>query len=85
MDGPFSNGIISTIEYDYAHCFASGFWPSCDSSWIDRCHSWPPSHVVNDIVRSGCHFVSKYVILSQTSALVAYVRRSEFAKFENFW
>ena len=52
-----ANGIISTMEYDYAHCFASGFWLSCDSSWIDRCHSWPPSHVVNDIVRSGCHFV----------------------------
>ena len=57
LHGPCSNGIFSTIEYDYAHCFASGFWHSCASSWIDRCHSWPPSHVVNDIVRSGCHFV----------------------------
>ena len=24
---------------------------------MDRCYSWPPPHVVNDIVRSGCHFV----------------------------
>ena len=57
VHGPCSNGKIGTIEYDYAQCFVSDFWPPCASSWIDRCHSWPPSHVVNDIVRSGCHFV----------------------------
>nr|XP_022308595.1 uncharacterized protein LOC111114540 [Crassostrea virginica] len=56
--GPCSSGTIGTREYDCAYCFVSDFWPPSASSWIDRCHSWPPSHVVNDIVRSGCHFVA---------------------------
>ena len=55
--GPCSSGTFGSLEYDYAHCFVSDFWPPSASSWIDRCHSWPPSHVVNAIVRSGCHFV----------------------------
>ncbi|XP_078327782.1 uncharacterized protein LOC111107008 isoform X2 [Crassostrea virginica] len=46
------------LEYDYADCFVSDFWPPSASSWIDRCHSWPPPHVVDDIIRSGCHFVA---------------------------
>ncbi|XP_062610518.1 uncharacterized protein LOC134272288 [Saccostrea cucullata] len=46
------------IEYDYAHCFACDFWPPSASSWIDRCHSWPQPHIVNDIVKNGCHFVA---------------------------
>ena len=58
VHGPCSSGIIGTKEYDLATCFVSDFWPPCASSWIDRCHSWPPSCVVNDIVRSGCHFVA---------------------------
>ncbi|XP_034322923.2 uncharacterized protein [Magallana gigas] len=46
------------MDHDVAHCFVSDFWPPSASSWIDRCHSWPPPHVVNDIVRNGCHFVA---------------------------
>nr|XP_022297638.1 uncharacterized protein LOC111107008 isoform X1 [Crassostrea virginica] len=46
------------MEWDYADCFVSDFWPPSASSWIDRCHSWPPPHVVDDIIRSGCHFVA---------------------------
>nr|XP_022308596.1 uncharacterized protein LOC111114542 [Crassostrea virginica] len=57
LHGPCTNGTFGNVEYDFAHCFVSDFWPPSASSWIDRCHSWPPSHVVNDIVRSGCHFV----------------------------
>nr|XP_022308614.1 uncharacterized protein LOC111114553 isoform X2 [Crassostrea virginica] len=57
VHGPCTSGTLITREYDYAHCFVSDFWPPSASSWIDRCHSWPPSPVVNDIVRSGCHFV----------------------------
>ena len=57
VHGPCSSGTIGIVEYDYAHCFVSDFWPPSASSWIDRCHLWPPSHVVDDIVRSGCHFV----------------------------
>ncbi|XP_078337461.1 uncharacterized protein LOC111138503 isoform X2 [Crassostrea virginica] len=59
VHGPCSNGRFEgTFEYDDAHCFVSDFWPPSASSWTDRCHSWPPSHVVNDIIRSGCHFVA---------------------------
>lgn len=56
--GPCSSGLYGELEYDYAHCFVSDFWPPSASSWIDRCHSWPPPHVVNDIIRNGCHFVA---------------------------
>ncbi|XP_078337452.1 uncharacterized protein LOC111138505 [Crassostrea virginica] len=60
VHGPCSSGRVDGIrvEYDYAHCFVSDFWPPSASSWTNRCHSWPPPHVVNDIVRSGCHFVA---------------------------
>ena len=57
--GPCISGRIGTLEYDEANCFVSDFWPPCVSSWIDRCHSWPLPHVVDDIVRTGCHFVPK--------------------------
>ena len=56
--GPCSSGIIGGIEHDCAHCFVSDLWPPPDSTWIDRCHLWPPSHVSDDIVRSGCHLVA---------------------------
>nr|XP_022298632.1 uncharacterized protein LOC111107640 [Crassostrea virginica] len=59
VHGPCSSGRIGCgFEYDFAHCFFSDFWPPSASSWTDRCHSWPPPNVVNDIVRSGCHFVA---------------------------
>nr|XP_022298647.1 uncharacterized protein LOC111107655 [Crassostrea virginica] len=59
VHGPCSSGISDGgFEYDHAHCFVSDFWPPSASSWTDRCHSWPPPQVVNDIVRSGCHFVA---------------------------
>nr|XP_022340879.1 uncharacterized protein LOC111135259 isoform X2 [Crassostrea virginica] len=56
--GPCSSGRVGISEYDDAHCFISDFWPPCASSWTYRCHSWPSPHVVDDIVRSGCHFVA---------------------------
>ena len=59
IHGPCSSGSIDGVyDYDEAHCFISDFWPPSASSWKDRCHSWPPSHVVDDIIRSGCHFVA---------------------------
>nr|XP_022296382.1 uncharacterized protein LOC111106129 [Crassostrea virginica] len=59
VHGPCSSGSLGGgTEYDYAHCFVSDFWPPSASSWTDRCHSWPPPQVVDDIVRSGCHFVA---------------------------
>ncbi|XP_062618592.1 uncharacterized protein LOC134280185, partial [Saccostrea cucullata] len=57
--GPCVSGVLSGgAEYDFAHCFVSDFWPPSASSWIDRCHSWPQSHIVDDIVKNGCHFVA---------------------------
>eukprot|EP00105_Crassostrea_gigas_P027569 XP_011448944.1 PREDICTED: uncharacterized protein LOC105343323 [Crassostrea gigas] len=56
--GPCSSGSIGNVEYDYALCFISDFWPPSASSWKDRCHSWPPRQVVNEIIRNGCHFVA---------------------------
>nr|XP_022300233.1 uncharacterized protein LOC111108547 [Crassostrea virginica] len=57
--GPCSSGRLGYgLEYDHAHCFLSDFWPPSASSWTDRCQSWPPPQVVDDIVRSGCHFVA---------------------------
>nr|XP_022298621.1 uncharacterized protein LOC111107632 [Crassostrea virginica] len=59
VHGPCISGRLSGgSEYDYAHCFVSDFWPPSAYSWTDRCQSWPPPNVVNDIVRSGCHFVA---------------------------
>ncbi|XP_078337422.1 uncharacterized protein LOC144626676 [Crassostrea virginica] len=59
VHGPCSSGSIDgELEYDYAHCFVSDFWPPSAYSWKDRCHSWPPPHVLNDIIRNGCHFVA---------------------------
>ena len=55
---PCSSGREGGLEYDHAFCFVSDFWPPSASSWRDRCHSWPPPHVVYDIIRSGYHFVA---------------------------
>ncbi|XP_061166199.1 uncharacterized protein LOC133175089 [Saccostrea echinata] len=56
--GPCASGTIGTQDFDYTYCFVCDFWPPSASSWIDRCHSWPQPHVVNDIVKDGCHFVA---------------------------
>ena len=56
--GPCRSGSKSGLwDYDWAYCFASDFWPPSASSWLDRCRSWPLPCVVDDIIRSGCHFV----------------------------
>ncbi|XP_062593542.1 uncharacterized protein LOC134255027 [Saccostrea cucullata] len=56
--GPCANGTYGSLEFDLALCYVSDFWPPSASPWIDRCHSWPQSHVVDDIVKNGCHFVA---------------------------
>ncbi|XP_062566486.1 uncharacterized protein LOC134228808 [Saccostrea cucullata] len=56
--GPCANSTIGTQEFDNAHCFVCDFWPPPAFSWIHRCHSWPQPHVVDDIVKNGCHFVA---------------------------
>ena len=57
--GPCSSGSrFGLLDYDAACCFVSDFWPPAASSWIDRCHSWPLPCVVDDMIRSGCHFVA---------------------------
>ncbi|XP_062607368.1 uncharacterized protein LOC134269161 [Saccostrea cucullata] len=56
--GPCGSGVYGLVEYDHAQCLFCDFWPPPASKWIDRCHSWPPSYIVDDIVRNGCHFVA---------------------------
>ncbi|XP_062578692.1 uncharacterized protein LOC134240632 [Saccostrea cucullata] len=56
--GPCGSGVLGGEEFDIAQCFVCDFWPPTASKWIDRCHSWPPSYIVDDIVRNGCHFVA---------------------------
>nr|XP_011437655.2 uncharacterized protein LOC105335482 [Crassostrea gigas]XP_034322890.1 uncharacterized protein LOC105335482 [Crassostrea gigas]XP_034322891.1 uncharacterized protein LOC105335482 [Crassostrea gigas] len=59
IHGPCSSGTLGGgIEYDQAYCFVSKLWPPSASSWKDRCLTWPSPDVVDDIVRSGCHFVA---------------------------
>ncbi|XP_061185819.1 uncharacterized protein LOC133193922 [Saccostrea echinata] len=58
IHGPCVSGEIDHVEYDSAYCFACNFWPPSASSWTERCHFWPPSQTVNDIVKTGCHFVA---------------------------
>ncbi|XP_061166087.1 uncharacterized protein LOC133175007 [Saccostrea echinata] len=58
LNGPCASGTLGPINYDHAHSFVSNFWPPSASSWIERCHSWPQPHVVDDIVKNGCHFVA---------------------------
>lgn len=58
MHGPCLSGkTLNSRDFDIAICLASDFWPPSAISWIDRCRTWPPISVVNDIVRNGCHFV----------------------------
>ncbi|XP_062572819.1 uncharacterized protein LOC134234792, partial [Saccostrea cucullata] len=49
--GPCANRTIGKTEIDNALCFVSDFWPPYAFSWINRCHSWPQPHVVDDIVK----------------------------------
>ncbi|XP_062619200.1 uncharacterized protein LOC134280761 [Saccostrea cucullata] len=56
--GPCGSSVLRGGEFDTAQCFVCEFWPPPASKWIDRCHLWPSSDVVHDIVRNGCHFVA---------------------------
>ena len=58
MHGPCLLSEEHGMEYDVAFGLSSDHWPPAALGWIDRCQSWPPSAVVADIVRSGCHFVA---------------------------
>ncbi|XP_078309777.1 uncharacterized protein LOC111120402 isoform X2 [Crassostrea virginica] len=55
---PCCRGNHGPLGYDHAHGFFCGFWPPSASSWIERCHSWPPTDVLNEITQYGCHFVA---------------------------
>ncbi|XP_061194847.1 uncharacterized protein LOC133203006 [Saccostrea echinata] len=57
LSGPCGSGKSHGIDFDIAYSLASDFWPPSASSWKDRCQSWPPSCVINDILRNGCQLV----------------------------
>ncbi|XP_062571101.1 uncharacterized protein LOC134233127 [Saccostrea cucullata] len=56
--GPCGSGVLIGGEYDHAHCFVCDIWPPPAFKWINRCQAWPPSYIVDDIVRNRCHFVA---------------------------
>ncbi|XP_062616159.1 uncharacterized protein LOC134277879 [Saccostrea cucullata] len=56
--GPCGNGFIGVLEHDIAKCFVCDFWPTPAFQWRDRCQSWPPAPIIDEIVRKGCHFVA---------------------------
>ncbi|XP_061185821.1 uncharacterized protein LOC133193924 [Saccostrea echinata] len=58
IHGPCVSVNTGLHEFDDAHCFFSDIWPPSASSWVERCQFWPPSHIVKNIVKGGCHFVA---------------------------
>ncbi|XP_062602941.1 uncharacterized protein LOC134264692 [Saccostrea cucullata] len=58
LHGPCLSGVQRGNDVDIAYCFASNFWPPSASLWIERCNTWPRPHVVQQIVKGGCHFVA---------------------------
>ncbi|XP_062614771.1 uncharacterized protein LOC134276544 [Saccostrea cucullata] len=58
VHGPCRSGNFKGVEFDDAYSFPSDVWPPPALAWIKRCHSWPSSGVVDDIIRKGCHFVA---------------------------
>lgn len=59
IKGPSSRGnVLFSMTNDDAYGFATDFWPPIAFSWKERCQSWPPPHVVENIVGNGCHFVA---------------------------
>lgn len=46
-------------EFDFAFCFHSPCWSPLTDGWRKRCfqHNWPPNHVLEDVIKHGCHFV----------------------------
>lgn len=58
INGPCLSETLGHIHYDLSTGFASDRLPPYAASWADRCLSWPPTDVVDRIVRKGCHFVA---------------------------
>ncbi|XP_052681400.1 uncharacterized protein LOC128162279 [Crassostrea angulata] len=58
IHGPCSSGVVIGVNYDIAHCYVCDVWPTYALSWKERCHSWPNPYVVDDILKSECHFVA---------------------------
>ncbi|XP_062575215.1 uncharacterized protein LOC134237139 [Saccostrea cucullata] len=58
MHGPCISKSHGILDIDYAYGFFSDFWPPSASSWTERSHSWPKPHIVDDVLKSGCHFVA---------------------------
>ncbi|XP_062612492.1 uncharacterized protein LOC134274251 [Saccostrea cucullata] len=59
IHGPCSSGFYGSIEIDVAYCLATFPWPKILGNWVDRCqrHTWPPSSVLEKILKNECHCV----------------------------
>ncbi|XP_062582332.1 uncharacterized protein LOC134244073 [Saccostrea cucullata] len=57
IHGPCSSGFVGSVEFDEADCLATFPWPKLVGSWVDRCqrHTWPPSSVLEKILKNECH------------------------------
>ncbi|XP_062612943.1 uncharacterized protein LOC134274716 [Saccostrea cucullata] len=58
VHGPCGSGNIGGVECDAAQCLTCDIWPPTAYSFITRSLHWPESRVLQDIVKSGCHFVA---------------------------
>lgn len=59
IHGPCVSSSMQSVEFDFALCFHSSYWPRLMDSWKRRCSliKWPPHQVCEEILRNGCHVV----------------------------
>lgn len=59
IHGPCIFSDFGDVKFDVAVCLISECWPPIASKFVSRCHLWPNSHILHDIVNKGhgCHLV----------------------------
>lgn len=57
--GPCANSFMGCVESDHVLCLHCSYWPKLTEDWRKRCalHNWPPKHVLEAILKHGCHLV----------------------------
>ena len=49
----------TVISVDNVPCFYCPFWPKIAKEWHERDRHWPDNQQIRNIVKTGCHIVSK--------------------------
>lgn len=59
IHGPCIFSDIGDVEFDFAVCLISKYWPPIASKFVSRCHLWPNPQTLHDIINMshGCHLV----------------------------